>query len=241
MRIDVRFTVEGVEGADLSGATVVVIDVMRATTCMVRALASGARGIYPTDSTEEAVKLLQSIGRDDTLLCGERRGVKIEGYNLGNSPSEFTPEAVKGKRLIMNTTNGTRGFAAAEGADAVFAAAFQNLGAITVAVAKVERLMIVCAGRSGAFAIEDALCAGHLVRRLRAAGTDPLDLDDGARAAEALADAFPLSVEFLEGTEAGRDLADLGFGDDVAECARQDVHRVVPQLDDRVLRARHGA
>ncbi len=241
MRIEVRFTIESVAGADLGGATVVVVDVIRATTCMVRALASGAAGIYPTDSTEEAIKLLQSIGRDDTLLCGERRGVKIEGYHLGNSPSEFTPEAVGGKRLIMTTTNGTRGFSATEGADRVLAGAFGNLGAVTVAVAGAARLVVVCAGRSGAFALEDALCAGHLVRRLRAAGVEPLELDDGARAAEALTDSFVLSADLLAGTDAGSDLAAAGLAADVVECARLDVHRVVPEIDDRVLRARHGS
>lgn len=241
MKIDVRFSVEALSDADLSGATVLVVDVIRATSCMVQALASGARGIYPTSSTDEAVKLLQSIGREDTLLCGERRGGKIEGYDLGNSPSEFTPEVVKGKRLIMNTTNGTRTFVAAEPADRVLAAAFLNLGAVSVAVAGVERLVVACAGRSGAFALEDALCAGHLIRRLRAAGTDPLELGDGARAAEALADAFPVDADLLADTDAGRALAEVGLGDDVATCARFDVHRVVPELDDRVIRSRHGA
>jgi 2-phosphosulfolactate phosphatase len=168
MRVDVRFSVEGLVEHDLTETTVVVIDVIRATTCMVEAVAAGARGVYPTDSTEEAVKLLQSIGRDDTLLCGERRGVMIEGYDLGNSPSEFRDERVRDQRLIMNTTNGTRAFVAAEAADHVFAGSFLNLGAVTVAVSNSDRLVVVCAGRSGAFAMEDALCAGHLVRRLRA-------------------------------------------------------------------------
>lgn len=240
MRVDVRFSVEGLSNADLGGATVVVVDVIRATSCMVQALASGARGIYPTASTEEAVKLLQSIGRDDTLLCGERRGVMIEGYDLGNSPAEFTPEVVKGKRLIMNTTNGTRAFGAAEHADRVVVAAFLNLGAVTVAVAGTDRLVVACAGRSGAFALEDALCAGHLIRRLRAAG-EPLDLGDGARAAEVLADAYPVDADRLADTDAGRALVEIGLGDDLATCARFDVHRIVPELDDRVVRSRHGA
>lgn len=239
MKIDVRFSVEGLGDAELSGATAVVIDVLRATTTMVQALASGAKAIYPTASTEEAVKLLQSIGRDDTLLCGERRTKRIEGYHLGNSPSEFTAEVVEGKRLIMNTTNGTRAFLAAESADRVLAAAFNNLGAVTVAVAGVERLVVACAGRSGAFALEDTLCAGHLIRRLRAAGTEPLILTDGAIAAEALADAFPVG-ETLAATAAGRDLAEAGLVDDVADCARFDVHSVVPELDDRVIRLPHG-
>lgn len=239
MKIDVRFSVDRLVDADLNGATAVVIDVLRATTTMVQALAAGARAIYPTASTEEAVKLLQSLGRDDTLLCGERRTQRIEGYHLGNSPSEFTAERVAGKRLIMNTTNGTRAFLVAETADEVLAAAFTNLGAVTQALAGVERLVIACAGRMGAFALEDALCAGHLIRRLRATGAGPLVFTDGARAAEALVDAFPVPGSLSE-TAAGRDLAEAGLGSDVADCAHFDIHSVVPELDDRVIRPRRG-
>lgn len=239
MKIDVRFSVEELIDAELGGATAVVIDVLRATTSMVQALAAGARAVYPTASTEEAVKLLQSIGRDDTLLCGERRAQRIEGFQLGNSPSEFTVDRVAGKRLIMNTTNGTRAFLAAEPSEQVFAAAFTNLGAVATAVAGVDRLVIACAGRSGAFALEDALCAGHLIGRLRERGTDPLALSDSARASEALAAAFPVPGSLSE-TAAGRELAEAGLGSDVADCAHFDIHTVVPELDDRVIRLRRG-
>ncbi|MCA9297739.1 MAG: 2-phosphosulfolactate phosphatase, partial [Phycisphaerales bacterium] len=108
MRIDVFFTVDEVDPALLPGTTVVVVDVVRATTTITEALANGARGIYPTASIEEAVKLASSLGREDALLCGERKGAKIEGFDLGNSPREFTRAAVEDKRLVMSTTNGTR-------------------------------------------------------------------------------------------------------------------------------------
>jgi 2-phosphosulfolactate phosphatase len=108
MNIQTYFMVEEVDPAALSESVVVVIDVVRATTTMTEALANGARAIYPTASTEEAVRLAQSLGRDDTLLCGERKAAKVEGFDLGNSPSEFTSAAVRGKRLVMSTTNGTR-------------------------------------------------------------------------------------------------------------------------------------
>ena len=103
MRIETYFTTqERSDHGRLADATVIVIDVMRATTTIVEALANGARAIYPVVSTEGAVKLAQSLGREDTLLCGERRGQKVEGFDLGNSPAEFTREAVEGKRLVMS-------------------------------------------------------------------------------------------------------------------------------------------
>jgi 2-phosphosulfolactate phosphatase len=241
VKLEVRFTVESLTDLDLAEATVVVVDVLRASSCMVEALAAGATGIYPTGSTEEAIKLIQSIGRDDTLLCGERRGERIEGYHLGNSPGEFTADVVKGQRLIMNTTNGTRVFAAVEAAPRVLVASFLNLGAATRAVAGAERVIVACAGRSGAFALEDAMCAGHLVRRLRATGADPFDLDDGARAAEALTDRIAIEPGWLRDTEGGRALLALGLDADLDHCARLDVHDLVPELRDRALRARHGS
>ena len=108
MRIDTYFTVPEVDGASLAESAVVVIDVVRATTTIIEALANGARAIFPTESTEEAVRLASSLGREDSLLCGERKGEKIEGFDLGNSPAEFTREVVEDKKLVMSTTNGMR-------------------------------------------------------------------------------------------------------------------------------------
>ena len=98
MRIDTYFTVPEVDTSALGEATVVVVDVVRATTTIVEALANGAKAIYPTESTEEAVRLASSMGREDTLLCGERKGLKIEGFDLGNSPREYTADVVGGKK-----------------------------------------------------------------------------------------------------------------------------------------------
>jgi 2-phosphosulfolactate phosphatase len=242
MRVEVRFTVPEAGFADLSGATVAVIDVLRATSTMVEALANGARAIYPTGSTDEAMRLVQSLGRDELLLCGERKGLRIEGYDLGNSPAEFTADAVQDKRLVMNTTNGTQAFLAAEGADRVVAAAFLNLAAVTDQVAGVDRLVVLCAGRQGLFALEDALCAGVLVRRVEASRGEPLDLGDGARAARALAEDLERpDAALLAGTDAGRMLREVGLEADLEWCARLDRHRVVPELDDRVIRRSDGS
>jgi 2-phosphosulfolactate phosphatase len=242
MRVEVRFTFPEAGFTDLSEATVVVVDVLRATSSMIEALASGARAIYPAESTEDAMRLVQSLGRDDLLLCGERRGLKIEGYDLGNSPAEFTEAVVGGKRLVMNTTNGTQAFLAAEGAERLLAGAFLNLAAVCDAVARADRVVVVCAGRDGLFALEDAVCAGILVRRLEAARGEELELGDGARAARALCDLVKPDRDFLAGTDSGRALASAGLDDDLDACVRLDRHRVVPEMHDRMIRLeKHGA
>lgn len=235
MRIDTYFTVGEVDPAALAEATVVVVDVLRATTTIVEALANGARAIFPMTSTEEAVRLASSLGREDTLLCGERRGRKIEGFDLGNSPGEFTRAAVAGKRLVMSTTNGTRGFVAgAEGAR-LLACAFTNLGAVAAALAGAPTLAIICAGREDHFAIDDALCAGHLIERIaQATGGEPA-LDDAGYAARTLAKSLSPDRSFLEGTEAGRRLIEIGLGDDLDACAVVDRHAIVPEVRDQAI------
>jgi 2-phosphosulfolactate phosphatase len=235
MKIDVYFTVDEVDPPSLYEATVVVVDVVRATTTITEALANGARGIYPTASTEEAVRLATSLGREDALLCGERRGAKIEGFDLGNSPREFSREAVAGKRLVMSTTNGTRALRVGSEARRLFVCAFTNLGAVAAKVADAGALAVLCAGDEHRFSIDDALCVGHLVRRIVHARDDEPELDDGARATLELAKAVEPSREFLATARSGRALIDIGLGADLELCAEVDRHAVVPEMRDQAI------
>jgi 2-phosphosulfolactate phosphatase len=235
MKIDAYFTTAEVDPSALAEATVVVVDVLRATTTIVEALANGARGIYPTPSTEEAVRLAHSLGREDTLLCGERKGEKIQGFDLGNSPREFTHEAVSGKRLVMSTTNGTRALDAAQGGARLLACAFTNLSAVARRLGPERRVVVICAGRENRFAIEDALCAGHLIDRLAKGGAEEPHLNDAARAARVLAGARKPTKRFLALTDAGRALVEVGLGEDLDVCAQVDRHHVVAEMRDRAI------
>lgn len=235
MSVEVFFTADAVEAARLPGATAVVIDVVRATTSVVEALANDARAVYPTPSPEEASRLANSLGRDDTLLCGERNGLKIDGFDLGNSPREFTAEAVGEKRLVMTTTNGTRALLAVEPTERVLIASVLNLGAVVDAVADAERVAVVCAGKEGRFALEDAVCAGELVEALLET-RDEDSLDDAGRAARILAREHPMSADFLASTAAGLALEEVGLADDLAFCAERDRHAFVPEMKDRMIR-----
>jgi len=235
MKIDVYFTIDEVDPPSLGTAAVVVVDVLRATTTMAEALANGARAIVPTVSTEDAVRLATSLGREDTLLCGERKGAKVEGFDLGNSPREFTAEAVGGKRLVMSTTNGTRALVAGSEGARLVACAFTNLGAVTDTLRGAEQVAIVCSGREDRFSLEDALCAGYLVRRL-SEGEDPEPtLNDAARAAVTLAGALSPDRAFLARTAGGEALTAIGLGDDLDICAEVDRHTIVPEMRDQII------
>jgi len=215
----------------VEGATVVVVDVIRATTTVVEALANGARAVYPTASTEEAVKLVASLGREDTLLGGERGSLKVEGFDLGNSPSEYAADVVGGKRIAMSTTNGTMALAAVRDLPRVLVGAFVNLGAVADTVREDPDVIVVCAGRMGRFALDDAVCAGHLLRRIG----EGRELNDAARAAWNLAGTVKPGAKFLATTEAGRAVIAKGLADDLDVCGQVDRHAVVPRLRDQAL------
>ena len=235
MKIDVHFE-PAAPLPDLTGSTVVVIDVLRATSSVVEALVNGAQGVYPAPSTEEAIKLASSLGREDTILCGESRGLKIEGFDLGNSPGEFSAETVAGKRLVMSTTNGTRAFFLVEDAVRVLICSFMNLSAVAAVAMEADSLIIVCAGMEGLFSLDDAVCAEALVQRIRSASDIDIELNDAAMGAVEMALTFRINTHFLASTTTGQRLIEIGLKEDLEVCAEIDRHSVVPEMDDRVIK-----
>ncbi|MFS0837764.1 2-phosphosulfolactate phosphatase [Paenibacillus sp. 1P03SA] len=233
MRIDVIPTLGEVRFELLAGRTAIVIDVLRATTTITAALESGSSGVLPAESVQQAVFLR---GKED-VLGGERRCRRIPGFDLGNSPLEYTPEAVGGRRVVLTTTNGTRALQKAAPADKIVAASLLNGEACAGAAADWKRdIAIVCAGTAGAFCFEDGLCAGLIVsalQRLCAGGADVCDLGRSLAACyERHADdpAAPLAA-----CASGRRLASIGCEADTAFAARVNVSEVVPLLKDGVL------
>lgn len=236
MDIDVFFTADQVDPASVAGRTAVVIDVIRATSTIVTALASGARAVFPTVSTEEALKLASSLGREDALLCGERKGVKIEGFDLGNSPAEFTADTVGEKQLVMSTTNGTRALHAAAGASRVVVASFLNLGAVAGSLEGEESLAVICAGKEGVFSLDDAVCAGAILRLLGVERGAGHTMNDAARASLSLADTFEPTPAFMAATAAGQALVEVGLESDLPLVARVDEYPIVPEMQERAIR-----
>ncbi len=236
MRIEVFFT-PGEQGAGAStDETVVVIDVLRATSTIVEALANGARAVFPVTTADEAVRIAQNIGRDQALLCGERRSVRIEGFDLGNSPLEFTKERVSGRPLVMTTTNGTAALAAVAAVKNTLIASLLNVGAVAAEVAEAGGggVAIVCAGRERRFALEDAVCAGALIRGIQERLAGPHRWNDAALASVQLARRhLPRIAATLRRTTAGRQLIEEGFEADLAFCAQLDLYDLVPHLRDR--------
>jgi 2-phosphosulfolactate phosphatase len=247
MKIDVFFTAHGVAPGDVAGRTVVVLDVLRATTTITVALAHGARAVLPAGSTEEALRIAQNLERDDMVLAGERRSQRIPGFPLGNSPLEFTADAVRGKTIVLTTTNGTPALICAQGGREVIVGAAVNF-ALVVARARAAfeahgDLVVLCAGREKQFALEDAFTAGRLVKvLLPEGGLKRVDVNDAGLAALEIARHFgDRWLRAFRASAHGRALIELGFEDDLKTCATENTHPVLPLYADRRITAHRPA
>ncbi|MBL8982122.1 MAG: 2-phosphosulfolactate phosphatase [Gemmatimonadetes bacterium] len=237
VRVDVYFGPATLPPSEWQGRVVVVIDVLRASTTMATALAHGARAIIPFESADDAVARFKSFDRSEVLLAGERRMARISGFDLGNSPAEFTREVVEGKTILMTTTNGTAALMAVQGATEIVLGAFVNLSATVAVLRHAIRntlgIAVVCAGSERQFAMEDAVCAGRMLRAVsRRLAT--AHWNDAARAVVALDRRYGKDIEgCLRDTVHGRALAEAGFSGDVALAAALDTHAIVPVYAER--------
>lgn len=239
MKLAVHFTPHGVTPPMIAGKPVLVIDLLRATTTMIAALAAGARAILPAASGEEALKLAQNLERDDVLLAGERRYDRIPGFALGNSPLEMRPEVVARKRLVMATTNGTPALLAAEPGRPVIIAAAANFQAAAAAAGRAfeesGELTILCAGRERTFALEDAYAAGRFAEaivpgKLRR----QLEVNDAAIAARELVRRYGTRWKAaVAASVAARELKERGFRADIVAATEPDTYSIVPIYVDR--------
>ena len=253
MPIEVHFLPESVDAT-----VVVVIDVLRFTTSAAYALANGARSIVPCETLEDARSTIRHLP-STFCLAGERQAVKPAGFDLGNSPLEFTRQAVQGRDIVWTTTNGTRAIAlaATDGAPSssvprpssvvlrpsslvardLILASYVNLSAVASLLESLLRedagVAVVCAGRERGFALEDAACAGHLVNTLRTRLGDTLTMNDGARASACIDEAYGEDIPRLfRDAQHGRFLRDHGFGADLEACGALDAVQVVPRRRD---------
>jgi 2-phosphosulfolactate phosphatase len=234
--VNVHLLPELADARALAGEVLVVIDVLRASTTLAAALAAGVRTVVPCLEVNEARQLAgQRRAHGSVLLGGERGGLPIAGFDLGNSPGEYTADRVAGQTLVFTSTNGTRAMMRCVGAARVLVACFANLSAVARALAAETRVELLCAGTEGQVSYEDTLLAGGLVDRL---GGTRLRLNDGALLAlqcwrqiggEDVSHAQ--LCDALQQGRGGQNLRAIGRGDDIAWAASIDRLEVVPELD----------
>lgn len=221
----------------LRDRNVVVIDVLRATTVIAQACAAGAERLIPAASPEEARDFALRQAPGGALLCGERRGYRIPGFDLGNSPLEYTPDRVRGRTLILASTNGSVLLARCRVARRVLAVSFNNLEAVAARMrAAGGAWLALCSGKLGRACLEDLVCAGRLGARLGLpesgpGGAEPDDIRDGLAIARLLDERAGGDLTgMLRRSAHGRYLESIGFARDLDLCARLDILDVVPEM-----------
>jgi 2-phosphosulfolactate phosphatase len=225
----------------LKDTTVVVIDVLRATTTIVHALAAGCAAVRPCAEVEEARKLADGMRAGRVILAGERGGKKIPGFDHGNSPLEFTPNACRDRTLVLTTTNGTRALLRAAEAERALVAGFVNYSAVCEQLlADARPLHMLCAGSDGEPSLEDTLLAGAFIETL--CDHYELQLNDSARLAwDCFENQGLVLLSALELGRGGRTLKELGDDADIAAAGEVDLFTIVPELKRDPLRVEIGA
>jgi 2-phosphosulfolactate phosphatase len=226
----------------LAEATVIVVDLLRASTTIATALAAGAECVMPFAEIDDTLAAAERFGRQNVLLGGERGGRLIPGFDLGNSPSEYTPERVAGRRILFTTTNGARALHHTWNAPRVLVGSLANRTAVARSAATASRCVVLCAGTDGQPALEDIDAGGLIIERLLALNPQWTLNDEAQSAVQSsatcvLAPEAPTSadidalVELFRSVPGGRNLIDIGQEADLVRCAQIDALTVVPQLD----------
>jgi 2-phosphosulfolactate phosphatase len=229
MRLDVLFLPSELDARPRPERVAVVVDVIRATSTVVTAFHQGVRSVIPAADMDEARRV--HAAAPGALLAGERGGRRLPGFDLGNSPREFTREALGGRDVVLTTSNGTKTLRAVGAGRAVAIGAFLNRSAVGAwLLDRGQDALVVCSGFEGIFSLEDAVCAGAVVDRATEGG-GPVTLGDGARACRALWARYRSDIPgLLRSTGWGRHIVDIGLGADLDVCARVDVTEVVPVM-----------
>ena len=246
-----------IEADALNGGTAVIIDILRASSTMITALQNGATRVIPCGTTEEAFRLREQSPNESIILGGERGGVKIQGFEFGNSPAEYSTAAVAGRTVVFTTTNGTKAILKASPAATILIGAFLNRAVIADRLLQERRdTHLICAGTDGIVTGEDVLFAGAIVDELIANDASESEvsrrwvLNDSAVMAWSLwrkkvadvaqggtdpADQHGAVCERLalamRDTQGGRNLVSLGYDSDIGLCSQLDQFRIIPKLD----------
>ena len=229
MKVHVLLSPHNVDELYFTNKTTVVIDVLRATSVIVTALSNGAKEIIPVGSIDFAMKISGNAGGGQTLLCGERNTKMIDGFNLGNSPSEYSEETVSGKSIILFTTNGSKAIVKAKYSENLFIASFNNLSSIAKHLISLKKdVEILCAGNEGMYCIEDTVCAGKLISEMKEFNPE-LGITDSAIASIVMSKHTGKNLKkMLRDCEHGLKLIENGFKEDIDSCSQLSNISAVP-------------
>lgn len=232
MYIDLITTADHVTPEHIKNSTAIIVDVLRATSVIATALKNGAKSVVPVISVEEALKTRDKL--ENVILGGERKAKMIEGFDLSNSPSEYSHTMVHGKNVIITTTNGTKAITKSSSANNVFIGGLLNAKAVANKAYEIgEDVVIVNAGTDGLFSMDDFIAAGAIVKDLMDKG--PCELSDLAQTALLIYENYPDIFSYIEKAHHYEILMELGLEEDIKFCIQKDVYDIVPEYKNGIV------
>lgn len=229
MKVDIIISADDIIESKIEGKIIVVIDMFRATSVIVTALNNGCREVRPYLTIEETLEYSKKLNRDEYLLGGERRAVKIEGFDLSNSPLEYTRELVDNKIVLMTTTNGTRTLTKSANAERILIAAMINAKAVAKKLLEINReVVIINAGTNGNFSMDDYICSGYIINEMLKIN-NTLDLTDIAKTANIIYESNYEIMSYVKEATHYSVMKSLGLDNDIEYCTKKSIINIVPE------------
>ncbi len=229
MKIDLFLSPSEIQPDKIKDRLAIIIDVLRASTSMIMALSNGCEGIISVSDIDQAKRVAQKFPPETVLLGGERNEMLIPGFDLSNSPLEYSSDRVKDKRIIFTSSNGSRLFNYVQKAQKTVVAGFVNMTVVSKFIVENKLdVAFLCAGKNGQFGLEDAVCGGMIINKLK---NNKLILNDGAVAAQILYQFYANDiVNMLYQASHGIRLVEIGHEEDLVICGQIDSLETIPIL-----------
>lgn len=233
MKIDMIICGDYVTTEAVRNATVIVVDVLRATSVIITALSNGAKSVVPVTSVEEALSTKKKL--ESVVLGGERKAQKIEGFDLSNSPLEYKSEVIHDRNVVITTTNGTKAISKSSAANKVYIGALINAKAVSSKAVKNEKdIIIVNAGTNGVFSMDDFITGGAIIDEILS--EQEYELTDIAKTALVIYRSHKDIKSYVKGAAHYQILVDLGLEEDIDYCLQKDLFNIVPEYKDGIIK-----
>lgn len=235
MKVDVIISADDIKNEKIEGKTVVVIDMLRATSVITTAIMNGCTKVIPVLTVERAFELSDG-NREAFILGGERRALKIDGFDCSNSPLEYSLDAVKDKTIILTTTNGTRAINGCKKAKDLLIGCLLNAKAAAEKLVKLNNdIVIVNAGTYGQFSMDDFICSGYIIECLKELAE--VELTDIAYTSNYIYKENTDIISFIKHARHYNVIKNLGLEEDLKYCCRKDITEVVPHFNGEYIEA----
>lgn len=235
MKIDLIISADDVKKEKVKEKSVVVIDMLRATSVITTAISNGCSSVIPVLTIEEALKI-GNVDRSKYILGGERKALKIEGFDFSNSPLEYKESIVKNKILVMTTSNGTRAIKSSIGAKNILIGALINAKAVASKLLELDNdIEIVNAGTYGQFSIDDFICSGYIIDCILKTTRD-VELTDVAKTAHYIYNENQDIMNFIQYASHYKRIKQLKLEADLKYCCTKDIINIVPEYIDGIIK-----